>query len=108
MTDPNSSKTYYFRGSREIGLLEVQPLADDVELKDKLRARGRAFVALKGRHYKQYAGDEIARDSLGITPLSFNVGPVMAPPPPPPPPPQAPMGGFPGALTNFKVFTLHP
>lgn len=92
-------------------MLELQPLSDP-EFKEELKARGKKFASLKGRHYLHYAGDKIAPNSGGATPLSFKFGP--APPPVFPQPVPVPMpvnqgGMLPriGNLVNFQVFQLH-
>ena len=103
MTNPDHSKQFFYRGAREIGLLGVQPLCDYEEFKEELKARGKKFVALTGRHYLDYEGHEIAPDSDGATPLSFKLGPIQPPLVPAMPVPMGPMGQV-GTLVNFKVF----
>ena len=75
------SNVPFFEGSKDIGSLVVQPLSDDANLKQTLKERGQLFVALKGRHYKEYEGEIIQQDtksSSGPPPTVYPPG-MMGP-----------------------------
>jgi hypothetical protein len=76
MLGANNSLVSFFSGPKDIGSLEVQPLADDA--KQTLKERGLIFVALKGRHYKEYEGEVIRQDekSYGPNAPPPGMGPV--------------------------------
>jgi len=90
------SKINFYRGAREIGLLDVQPLSDQPDFKRELEERGQRFVALQGRHYRHYEGDKKGKGACPIS-LALNLNPV---------PPQSnpePLQLHNGTLMNFQV-----
>ena len=74
-----------FLDVKRIGSLSAQPLlATDASFKDALIARGRKFVALQGRHYREYDGYIIVPDPKAQLPPPIMPGQSFIPPPPKP------------------------
>ncbi|KAL9114433.1 MAG: hypothetical protein Q9227_001514 [Pyrenula ochraceoflavens] len=71
-----------FKGIRKVASLDCYPLEyheDKEAVKELLIKRGKAFVALKGTHYRQYAGMAYVKTKKGTQKLSTN-GRVMVDP----------------------------
>lgn len=96
------SSIKFYHGVRDIGLLEVQPLDDDSEFKEEFRARGERFVALRGKHYLEYKGDEYENDGMGATPLALDLSQN-----PSSTGVKVPIYSSIGMLVNFQVKPLH-
>ena len=86
----NPSSFTFFNDIKDIGSLPAQPLSNG-ELKERLKARGEKFVALKGKHYLEYCGF-----------IAHQPAPPVGSYPMPVPMPAPGMANF----LHFRVFSL--